>query len=151
MVVRDQTVCHVSSSRFLLGLSLEHSVAHGVTSRCEHQCLHTEIALRHRDVNYKGVTVTLKDFRSMFIVLAQRKCLIHRLTGQIRQKCSCFLPTTQVRAALLPPSRLQLDGIGLSFSLHNSTVVSEGEHCLKNNGLKIFFQKTQKKKKITSR
>lgn len=75
-----QTVRHVSSSRFLLGFSLEHSVAHGVTSLCEYQRPCTEIAVRHRDVNYKGVTVTLKDVGSMFIVLAQRKCLIHRLT-----------------------------------------------------------------------
>lgn len=96
-----QTVCHASSPGVLLRFSLEHSVTHGVTSLCEYQRLCTEIALRYRDVNYKGVTVSPKDVESMFIVLAQRICLSHRLTSTntteiesfaANDKSACGLP-----------------------------------------------------------
>lgn len=97
-----QTVRHVSSSRFLLGFSLEHSVAHGVTSLCEYQRPCTEIALRHRDVNYKGVTVTLKDVGSMFIVLAGTKEMFDPQTHRVNTTEVQLFPANDTSACSLP-------------------------------------------------
>lgn len=67
-----QTVCPASSPGVFLRFSAEHSAVHGVTSLCEYQRLCTEVALRHRDVNYKGVTETLKDVRE-YVYCAETK------------------------------------------------------------------------------
>lgn len=58
-------------------------------------------------------------------------------------------------AAFLPPETLQLDGIVLSFSVHDNTVVTEGAlspvfHPLKIIAFRSFFRK-HRKKQITSR
>lgn len=65
----------------------------------------TKIALRHRDVNYKGVTVALKDVGSMFIALKQRICLIYRLTRTNETENESF-PEWERRSSLCASIKL---------------------------------------------
>lgn len=115
---------------FFLRFSLEHSVAHGVTSRCEYQRLCTEIALHHRDVNYKGVTVTLKDVGSMFIVLAQRIRLIHRLTSTNTTEIESFPANNICASGLSAALCTSIRWKSAPFSVHGNSVVSKS--CIAN-------------------
>lgn len=72
-----------------------------LVSRRSVQCLCTEVALRHRGVNYRGVTVTVTDVGSMFCC-PRTKDPFDPQTHRTRRTEVQLFPANDMSACILP-------------------------------------------------